>query len=226
MITSFYVVILTCLLFFQICSQIKSTAFINEFHYQNLFADVTEFVEIAHPTDYSLAGHIIYFYDATGVVYKQTEDLSTILISLSNEAEGTGFTFSSFTVYTFQSQVQDANAGIALIGPGNAVLDFISYGIQIVATAGPAAGSTSTLIGQTEAANAGPQTSLQLGGTGYQKSDFTWQASQTATPGFINTGQTILCPSGGAVVGVNNRMGVDAAVKQIINTDFIFHKGE
>jgi len=189
-----------------------TTAFINEFHYANRFVDATEFVEVAHTADFSLVGHILAFYDgSSGTVYKQTNDLSSVL-GLTNAIDG--FVFASFTVYEPLNPVIDTNGGIALIGPGNTVLDFISYGIQITATDGPAAGSTSTLIGQTEDANGPLQNSLQLGGSGSLVTDFTWQPSQLATPASVNTGQQIVCPQArSGALGVESKRTVDELVK-------------
>jgi len=171
-------------------------ALINEFHYQNLGADFTEFVEIAHKSSYSLAGHKIFFYDGqTGMVYKQTEDLSTLSLSISNEAKGTGYNFTSFAVYEPTSSLIDSVGGIALAGPDNSIIDFISYGAQITANDGPAAGSTSFLVPVFEGSTSAPQSSLQLNGIGYQQTNFTWVGPELASPGLINKGQSITCPT-------------------------------
>jgi len=191
-----------------------TTAFINEFHYANRFVDATEFVEIAHTPDFSLVGHYLAFYDGTsGTVYKQTNDLSTVL-GVTNE--DSGFIFASFTVYEPLTPVLDENAGIALLSPENTVIDFISYGIQITATDGPAAGATSTLVGQVEDAQGSPANSLQLGGVGSLKGDFTWQPSGLATPGNPNTSQQIVCPEARSnAMAVEGKRTVDEVVKHV-----------
>jgi len=153
-------------------------------------------VEVAHKSTYSLVGHIIYFYDGpTGLLYKQSNDLSTILVSISNEAEGTGFTFSSWQFYAPNDSLVDTVGGIALVGLGNQVLDFISYGGLFTANDGPAAGLTSRFVSITEPARNGPQNSIQLVGVGARATDFIWAGPQFATPGNINVGQTIDCAS-------------------------------
>ena len=149
-------------------------------------------MEVAYTTGTNLAEYRLLFYDgASGSVYK-TFDLSSPL-SVTN-SDPSGFSFSTFQVFTFSSQVEDGPDGIAVVNSSDEVVDFISYGGEVTATSGPAAGLTATLMGVTEAPNTGPQESLQLSGTGFLPSDFTWQPPQLATPGSPNTGQTFVCP--------------------------------
>ena len=191
---------------------------------------MTEFVEIAHSDDYSLAGHILYFYDGlSGSVYKQTEDLSTLLLTISNQVAGTGFTFSSFPVYQPGNQLLDANAGIALIGPNNNVVDFVSYGQAITATSGPATGATSTLVGILEAANTPPNNSIQLAGSGFRKEDFTWQGPLGASPGNINGLQTISCPTTRDSEGIlvsKQPIDIETIVQKVSVTNVILDQEE
>ena len=114
-------------------------------------------------------------------------------MQVANDDAASGFTFSAFSVFSFQSQVQDGPDGIALVDDSNNVIEFIAYGKSFTANNGPAAGLTATLMGVEEPANGNPANSLQLGGVGTKASDFVWQPSQLATPGSINTGQTIIC---------------------------------
>ena len=149
-------------------------------------------MEIAYSTGYDLTGHRILFYDGnTGTVYKTTDVENDL--SVTNVDPSGSFSFSAYTVYSFNSQVQNGPDGIALVDGNNNVLDFIAYGSQFTATSGPAAGLPPTLIGVQEPGNTNPAFSLQLSGTGYRASDFTWQPPQLATPGLPNTGQEINC---------------------------------
>lgn len=199
------------------------TAFINELHYANALADTTEFVEIAHTTGYSLEGHKLFFYGPSGAAYRQIEDLST-LTSTFSDAVGTGFSFTSYSVYLQTNELLNENAGVALIGPNNAVLDFISYGIEITATDGPATGSTSKLMGVVETGFTLRANSLQLAGTGFQAADFTWQAPQRSTPGFINTSQVIQCPTGRTTpIRVNNRTPISSRIYHLLHIDYQFN---
>lgn len=167
-------------------------AFINEIHYQNRLVDVTEFVEIASRTSYSLEGHKLVFYDGdSGRVYK-TEEIGGEL-DVSNDDPRIGFTFTAVSVFTIDNEVQNGPDAIALVDERNNVLDFISYGGTVTAIDGPAEGQTATLMGVVEDPNILPTNSLQLGGIGAQPADFGWQSSQLSTPGSINTGQVIEC---------------------------------
>lgn len=202
----------------------SDTIFINEVHYQNRGPDLSEFVEVAYITGYPLTGHRLLFYDGgTGRVYKTT-NLSTDLAA-SNDDVSIGFTFAAYSVYSFSNQVRDGPDGIALVDGNDAVLDFIAYGRTFTASNGPAEGLTPLLMGVVEAANGGPQNSLQLGGVGSQASHFTWQGSQLASPASVNTGQTIVC--GGAArsaadpVLVTPQRIINKAVEQVKVTDLI-----
>ena len=56
---------------------------------------------------------------------------------------------------------------------------------------GPASGLTSTDVGVTETANTAAGFSLQRIGTGSAVTDFTWVGPGPASPGLINSAQTI-----------------------------------
>jgi len=168
----------------------ENTVFINEFHYQNIGPDISEFVEVASVMGYNFVNHSIYFYDgALGTFYK-TVALDG-QIQVSNNVDG--FTFTSFPVYSPLNEVQNEFGAIALVDGSNNVLDFIAYGGEFSATDGPAAGLAPKFIGVEELPTEAPQNSLQLGGTGFQAADFTWQDAQIATSGRPNIGQTIKC---------------------------------
>ena len=72
----------------------------------------------------------------------------------------------------------------------------MSYEGSFTAADGPAIGITSTDIGVSETSSTPIGESLQLGGTGTQYSDFTWNPPAAETKGIINNGQTF---SGGSL---------------------------
>jgi len=145
------------------------------------------------------------FYDGLdGSVYK-TFNLSSEL-AVSNDDPSSGYTFSAYSVYTFQAQTQNGPDGIALVDANDVVLDFIAYGGEVVGTNGPADGLSATLMGVVEASNTSPANSLQLGGVGFKASDFMWQGVQVATPGQVNTGQVIDCPAGNSRIADTSMM--------------------
>lgn len=103
-----------------------------------------------------------------------------------------GITVSAFQVYTLRNEMRNGPDAIAVVDGANAVRDFVAYGGgSVTATAGPAAGLTASSVGS-ESANEGSLNSLQLGGSGSTKDDFTWQGVLTATPGRVNTGQSMV----------------------------------
>lgn len=146
-------------------------------------------MEVAHTAGLDLAGYRALFYDGTtGAVYKEADLNSPVATSDTNN----GITFVAVSVYSFNSQVEDGPDGIAIVDPTNNVKDFIAYGKPFVALSGPAQGMTAQNIGVEEPEDTAATNSLQLGGSGYLKEDFTFQSVALATPGRVNTGQTIV----------------------------------
>ena len=79
--------------------------------------------------------------------------------------------------------------GLALVDSANEVVEFISYEGTFTAGNGPAAGMMSTNVGVFEPNFTPLGFSLQLAGTGAQRSDFTWQPAGPNTQDAPNTGQ-------------------------------------
>ncbi len=159
-------------------------AWINEFHYDNDGTDTGEFFEIAGTAGLSLTGWTVYGYNGNGGTVYDTEVLSGTL----PDQQG-GFGTLSFAMVGMQNGSPD---GLALVDDSGVVVQFITYEGVIVATDGPAAGLTSVDVGVSETSVAPIGSSLQLGGSGAAYADFTWQGSQTDTPGAVNTGQTFV----------------------------------
>lgn len=157
--------------------------FINEIHYDTAGSDVGEGIEIAGPAGTDLTGWSLALYNGNGgVVY------STIALSGVIPDQDDGFGTLAFLTPAIQNGAPD---GVALVGPAGQVVQFLSYEGPLTATNGPAAGLTAIDIGVSEN-NAPLGTSLQAGGNGFIANDFTFQPSQNATFGQVNTGQNFV----------------------------------
>ncbi len=154
---------------------------INEFHYDNTDPDANESVEIGGPAGYSLTGWSLALYGPTGTQY------GTVNLSGTLPSQRSGFGFRSFSA----SGLHDGPAGIALVGPGAMIRQFISYEGTITATNGPAIGRTSTNVGVSETSTNTSDKSLQLAG---KLGSFTWQAPSSSSQNFPNAGQYFLSP--------------------------------
>eukprot|EP00965_Chrysotila_dentata_P113256 3742251-Pleurochrysis_carterae.AAC.2 len=156
--------------------------FINEIHYDNVGGDVNEFVEIAAPTGTNLAGYELVFYNGNGGT---RYDTASITGTVQGDVGGFGF------LAVFRPGIQNGSPdGVALVGPGNVVLQFLSYEGTFVAFGGPANGLASEDIFVAEDGDEPIGTSLSLVGAGTTYDDFLWEKTQVGTPGQVNTGQT------------------------------------
>ena len=159
--------------------------FINEIHYDNSGSDAGEAIEVAGPAGTNLAGWTLLLYNGSatqGTVY------STIGLAgtLPNQQSGCG------TLSFSQAGIQNgAPDGIALVDPGSALIQFLSYEGTFTGIGGPADTILSTDIGVSESSSTPLGNSLQLAGTGASAADFTWQTDGPNTFGSVNTGQTL-----------------------------------
>ncbi|SRX56173.1 hypothetical protein [Aequorivita sp. CIP111184] len=156
---------------------------INEFHYDNIGADLGEFVEIAGPTGLDLGNYRLLFYNGVdGSVYYGL-NLSGIIDNESNN-----FGALSFSPPSIQNEME----GIALIKRSNGqVIQFISYEGSFTATENLANGMTSIDIVVFEDGTDSAGLSIQLTGTGDFYGDFIWNAPTDDSPGDLNVGQNI-----------------------------------
>ena len=163
------------------------SVFINELHYDNDGADVQEGIEIAGPAGTNLANYDLVFYNGASsgaaVVYL-TFSLSGTLPDF-----GAGFGVKWFPISGIQNGGNDGVALYQKINPQ--VIQFLSYEGATTASAGVAAGMTSTDIGVTETGTAPTTHSLQLRGTGTTYTDFTWHVPFTSSHDLVNAGQTL-----------------------------------
>ncbi len=166
---------------------VDTPIFINEIHYDNVGTDVGEGVEIAGPAGTDLTGYAVVFYNGNGGASYATLNLNG---TVPDQQNGYG------TLWFAQSSIQNGSPdGLALVAPGDLVIQFLSYEGVFTAADGPAAGMESTDIG-VEQDNPVPEIgfTLQLTGTGRVYEDFTWSGPITRTEGAVNTNQTFAEP--------------------------------
>lgn len=164
------------------CTRVRlPEVWINELHYDNVGTDVNEFVEVAGPAGDRLNGWMLIAYDgATGAAYARIR----LGGEFPNQQNGIGTLSFAFP------GLQDGPDGIALVSSTGTVVQFIAYEGSFTALGGAANGRSASLIGTSEPPTAAVGTSLQLGGTGSNYTQFAWQNSLAATPGARNTNQT------------------------------------
>jgi uncharacterized protein len=163
-----------------------STVFINELHYDNDSTDAGEAIEIAGPAGTVLTGWTIELHngEATSTTLYNTLGLGGVI---PDQGGGYGTLAFTYLVNGIQNGPRD---GIALVGPGRALVQFLSYEGALTANSGAAAGRTSTDIGVFEPSDSAVGASLQLTGTGTTYGNFTWSSPATASFGAVNAGQT------------------------------------
>lgn len=162
----------------------NSSAWINEFHYDNVSTDANEFVEIAAHTG--------------------LKDMSTLTLTLYNGSGGASYGSYSGSDFILGGSSGDVNfyyleiTGIQNGAPDGISLDvdgelvqFLSYEGTFTASGGPANGVTSTNIGVEETGSTEATHSLSLTGSGKEYEDFSWAVTTTSTKGSLNDGQTI-----------------------------------
>ncbi len=169
-------------MFFMTIFCYTQTIFINEIHYDNTGADVDEGVEIAGPSGTDLSGYKVHLYNGSdSSEYGTAITLSGII---PNQQNNRGVLWFSKTL--IQNGSPD---GLALVDNLGGVIQFLSYEGIITATNGPAIGLTSEDVGVNEPGAVGE--SLQLVGTGNVYTDFSWVGPTTASPGALNSNQTL-----------------------------------
>ncbi len=162
----------------------NSSAWINEFHYDNVSTDANEFVEIAAHTG--------------------LKDMSTLTLTLYNGSGGSSYGSYSGSDFILGGSSGDVNFyyleipgiqngapdGMSLDIDGNLV-QFLSYEGAFTASGGPANGVLSTNIGVEETGSTEATHSLSLIGSGKEYEDFTWAVTTSSSKGSVNDGQTI-----------------------------------
>lgn len=159
---------------------------INEIHYDNNGTDVDEGVEIAGLAGVDLTGWTVVFYNGA-IGSGQSYGTLNLSGSISNQQGGFGTLW--FSWVGIQNGMPD---GLALVNPGNGVIQFLSYEGSFIAIDGPAGGMMSVDIGVSESGIEPLGQSLQLQGTGDEYTDFSWSGPIAATRGARNTAQTFI----------------------------------
>lgn len=165
-----------------------SPVFINEIHYDNVGGDTGEFIEIAGPAGTSLSGYSIVRYNGSnGTVYTTPAATNTLSGTIPSQQGGYGTATVSYLTDGLQNGAPD---GVALVGPGNVLIQFLCYEGTFTANGGVAGGQQCTSIGVAELGSEAVGQSLQLTGTGTTYGEFTWTGPVSASPGLVNTGQS------------------------------------
>ena len=166
----------------------STSVFINEIHYDNIGADVGEAVEVAGPAGTDLSGWSLVLYNGSGGAPYATTVLNGVIPDLLG---GYGVLAFYYPANGIQNGAPD---GLALVGPGNVVAQFLSYEGSFTAVGGPADGLTSVDILVSE--NLSPiGLTLQLAGTGGAYGDFSWSPPAAGSLGLPNPGQVFLAPA-------------------------------
>ncbi|MDQ1619793.1 MAG: uncharacterized protein QOE19_2362 [Actinomycetota bacterium] len=153
--------------------------FISEIHYDNGGADVGEFVEVQVPPGASTAGWSIVLYNGAGGASYAALPLPAVTVA-------PGGTAAVAVVPGPSSGIQNGSPdGLALVDDGGRSVELLSYEGSFAATDGPAIGTTSTDIGQSEpgAGPAGNSLSRRLDPA---SGNYEWQPEAAATRNELN----------------------------------------
>src|SRR5688500_18422370 len=123
-------------------AQATATVFINEIHYDNTGTDAGEFVEVAGPAGTDLTGYSIVLYN--GASPFGSYDTDALSGTIPNQQNGYGTVSLGYAVNGIQN---GSPYGVALVGRGNVLIQFLCYEGTFTASNGPAAGQVYTYIG-------------------------------------------------------------------------------
>ena len=195
-------------------SLVQANAWINEFHYDNVGADVGERIEIAGDAGTSLVGWSLHFYNGADRKVYATRTLTGTLAATCG-----AFGFQAVDAAGLQNGSPD---GFALVNAAGAVVQFLSYEGRFKAANGPALNMTSVDVGVSESEATPVGHSLQLGGTGTRYADFTWRAAAAHTFGTCNRLQTFPVPDLPPTVTATSPSDGSAAVPLDANLSVTF----
>jgi DNA/RNA endonuclease G (NUC1) len=116
---------------------------ISEFHYDNTGADADERIEVSAPAGTDLTGWRVVLYNGSGGASYATLNLSG-MVPATCDARGV-------VVIAAAGMQNGAPDGLALVAPGDAVVEFLSYEGVFAAVGGAANGITSVDVGVLEA---------------------------------------------------------------------------
>lgn len=163
-------------------TSVAEAAWINEFHYDNEGADRGEFLEIAGAAGLDLGGWSLWFYNGSSGTNYGSLGLTGVLGD-----SGGGFGVAAFSP---GFSIQNGPDALALVGPGDSVVQFLGYEGSFPALDGPALGQSPELLPVEESSSTPLGHSLQLVGTGERYGDFRWSLAADS-PGLVNGGQIL-----------------------------------
>lgn len=170
----------------------QAGVFVNELHYDNSGGDNGERIEVVATAGETLTGYRIYLYNgatAGAATYYDTDPLP------SGDVRSCGGAVRVATVGYPANGIQNGGPdALALVDPGGAVVQFLSYEGTVKGANGPAAGRWSQPLPVSESDATAVGTSLQLGGAGSEPGDFSWRRSQAGTFGACNRDQLFTSP--------------------------------
>ncbi len=161
---------------------VTGTAWINEFHYDNVGGDTGEFVEIAGTAGLDLTGWRLVGYNGNGGREYDTVPLEG---SIPDQQNGLGT-----LAFAFPGLQNGGSDGIALIDAADNVVQLLSYEGSFTATDGLAEDEASAPVGVAETSSTPAGHSLQLTGQGDEAGDFQWSGPAASSPGEVNSGQS------------------------------------
>lgn len=184
---SFQFFILFCLPFLGI----GQSAWINEFHYDNVGQDVGEGVEVVIDTtllDWKQV-YLTAYNGSNGKSYGG--DLAMLNADTSNSIQA--YKIFWFNFPGLQNGPKDGLCLFERVGGKDSLLQFISYEGAFLAQDGPAHGLSSIDIGVSESSTTSYHQSLQLQGYGLDYHSFQW-ASDSSSPAVPNENQGFYIP--------------------------------
>jgi|AntRauTorckE6833_2_1112554.scaffolds.fasta_scaffold09028_1 endonuclease I len=169
--------------------EIVTTAWVNEFHYDNESTDEGEFVEIAVRAEFADLSNVnlTLYNGSNGTLYATYSGND---FELGNTQNGISFYYVDLPSNGLQNGSPD---GLSLDIDGE-LIQFLSYEGTFTAEDGPAQDVGSTDIGAEQTGTTPAGSSLQLTGSGSEYADFSWIYTEEHTKGEVNTEQEILTP--------------------------------
>ncbi len=111
---------------------------ISEIHYDNAGTDAGEAIEVSAPAGTDLSGYSLLLYNGSGGAVYSTVGLSGVV---TDQCSGRGTRVTNYAVNGIQNGSPD---GVALVAPGNVVIEFLSYEGTFTAVGGAANGIVSS----------------------------------------------------------------------------------
>lgn len=188
--------------------ELVSTAWVNEFHYDNESTDEGEFVEIAVKAEFADLSNVNL------TLYNGSNGSSYATYSGNDFVKGNSESNISFYYVDLPSNgIQNGSPdGLSLDIDGD-LIQFLSYEGTFTAQDGPAQDVESTDIGVEQTGTTPIGSSLQLTGSGSIYADFTWVSTEEHTKGEINSGQEIIIP-------VSNELEGETATQIRLNQNY------